>query len=157
MFKNILVPLDGSPAAESALSVARDEAKAHGAAIVLIQVVRPPESVVAALSASDPTGMAPDFSAIRDVVDDEVAVARAYVDRLAEQLKGAGLVATSKVLVGFPSGRIREYAKENGVDLIVMATHGRGGLIRWYMGSIASDVVRKATVPVLLVRAQQKG
>jgi len=98
-----------------------------------------------------------------------IPMRRAYLDRMSNtinidtaqaQKKKSGASRGSKktkvsgvVVVGNPPEEILRYADENGIDLILMATHGRSGISRWFIGSVADRVLRSSRVPVLLVRA----
>ncbi len=81
--------------------------------------------------------------------------ARAYLDRVAERLRGQGLaVQTRTVLHTHPAYGILEEARERGVDLLALATHGRGGIRRLLLGSVADRVLRGGTTPMLVCRPQ---
>jgi nucleotide-binding universal stress UspA family protein len=67
---------------------------------------------------------------------------------------GRGLKVSTAIAEGLPAGAILEYAKENNASLIALATHGRGGLARAVMGSVADAVGRHSEVPILLVRVR---
>jgi nucleotide-binding universal stress UspA family protein len=67
--------------------------------------------------------------------------------------KFGGAKLQTEVMMGKPADSLAEYAEKNGVDLIVIATHGRSGVSRWVFGSVADRVMRSACVPVLMVRA----
>jgi nucleotide-binding universal stress UspA family protein len=58
-----------------------------------------------------------------------------------------------EILIGRPADRLADYADNNNVDLILMATHGRSGVSRWVRGSVADRILRAASVPVLMIRA----
>ena len=64
-----------------------------------------------------------------------------------------GVNAKTEVLLGKPAEAITSYAEKNGIDLIIMSSHGRSGISRWASGSVAERVFRSACVPVLMVRA----
>ncbi|HWQ13325.1 MAG TPA: universal stress protein [Roseiflexaceae bacterium] len=127
-YRTMLVPLDGSGFAELALAEARLLAAATGAELVLVAVVGEGE---------------------------DATQAAAYLDEVATRLRADHLAVRTRVLAGSPAERLLEAADEEHADLIVMATHGRGGWRRLWLGSVASKVVEGATAPVLLVRAQQ--
>jgi len=79
--------------------------------------------------------------------------ARAYLDGVAAELSAAGIAVQTRIATGSVAEGILDVADEEGADLIAMSTHGRGGLSRFLLGSIASRIVHYAKVPVLLVRA----
>jgi nucleotide-binding universal stress UspA family protein len=137
----ILVPLDGSRHAEAALGPAEELAAKLGSEIVLLQVVVfPPYSLYgdgsAYLAAFDP--------------DVQLKEAREYLDALAKRLT----VSRVRVVVelGQPAFTIAEIAQREKVDLIAMATHGRSGLARLVLGSVATGTLQRASVPLMLVR-----
>lgn len=145
MYNKILVPLDGSELAEQVLPQVIELANCTGAEIVLLRV--PDVPVYEYLM------IAPELGAgMREQAENE---ARQYLERLSEKLLEMGLeVQTQMVYEGAVYSTILNTAKELRVDLIAMSTHGRSGLARLVMGSVADDVVRHAELPVLLVRPQ---
>jgi nucleotide-binding universal stress UspA family protein len=150
MFKHILVPLDGSPLAEAALPAALKLASELGSKITLVRVVRPPY-VVTNVGGS---GYAELIVGLREkAVEEATTYLKAYQGSLRQQ----GYVVHSHVCEGeSPAELILEVAEAQDIDLIIMCTHGRGGLSRWVYGSVADKVLRYAHVPVLLVRAEQR-
>jgi nucleotide-binding universal stress UspA family protein len=127
MFRKLLVPLDRSDLAEQALAPAASIARASGADIDLVVV-------------HDPLGK----------VDDEVA----YLAELAIELgMGAGITPTYDIVRGTPADAIVERAHEEAADLIVLTSHGRTGVSRAWMGSVADAVLRQSQIPVLVLRA----
>lgn len=145
MYREILVPVDGSPLSERALRYAIPIAERHGARLTLLQVVAPILPAIAG-------GGAP----VRDpALDAEWADEdRRAVERVAKRARKQTAV---QVDVVFRRGRaaqeIAEYAKDQSIDLVVMCTHGRGGFERLWLGSVADALLRQLTVPTLLVRA----
>jgi nucleotide-binding universal stress UspA family protein len=137
----VVVPLDGSTLAEAALPVAREVAATLGARIVLVGVV-PAEGVAVA---GDAGAIVTYAGAEHERLE---ADAHAYLLAAAERLPVASVV----VREGKPSTQIADLAALKGATLIVMATHGRTGLARTILGSVAGDVVRQAVCPVMLVR-----
>lgn len=135
----ILVPLDGSKLAEAALLAALDLLKANPAGTLVL--VRAAEA--GALAGTDP-------------VEAQVAVvheAEAYLDSVAKRLAQQGFTAVqTSVWYGTPATSIIEAAQVGHVDLIVMSTHGRSGLGRLILGSVAESVLRGTRMPILLVR-----
>lgn len=137
----IVVSLDGSRFAEAALPVARDLAQALGGQLSFVQAVAPPEAFYVAemaYTAYDPTT--------------ELAAARSYLRRYVDEERAAGRAAQALVEVAVPGDLIVEVARANQASLIVMATHGRSGLGRLVLGSVADAVLRQGTTPLLLVR-----
>lgn len=147
MYKQILVPLDGSALAEEALTHARDLAAQLGSKIILLRVVVSPYAIAA-----------PDLIlAGYDPVDENFTrVAQDYLHGVAAGLQAAGLQASVRTCEGPVAEAIIDHACAAGVDMIVMSTHGRGGLSRWVYGSVADRVLQAAPCPVLLIRATEQ-
>ena len=156
MFSTILVPLDGSEIGAEAIPAASAMATRFGARVHLLQVVDT-GSASLALGANAAAGGVTDPAAITTEVHDRVEVAKAYLAAVAEQLAGEGLETTYEIHDGPEGDGIIEVAATVGAELIVMSSHGRGGLGRLVFGSVADHVVRHATAPVLVVRAGGKG
>ncbi len=83
-------------------------------------------------------------------------VAQTYVQGVAADLQAAGLQVSCRTCEGPVAEAILDHARDEEVDMIVMSTHGRGGLSRWVYGSVADRVLQAAPCPVLLVRATEK-
>ena len=139
--KHILVPTDLSEGAEQALAYACELARTVGAQIHLLNVVGIPALGVPELGLSVTSAM----------IDDLVVDNQAAIDQLARTKCGS---RAGQVMVRAGNARdvINETAKELGVDLIVMGTHGRRGISRALLGSVAETVVRSAPCAVLTVR-----
>ena len=142
MFKKIMVPLDGSSFAEEALPYARGLAKCDSATILLARVDEPHEP---------PPGVFVPATAIPEVFHLSV---EEYLEQQAARLTLADLAVQTIVLEGKVSDALLKCARDENVDLIVMSTHGRTGLSRLLMGSVAEQVVHGAPCPVLLIRPQ---
>ena len=148
MYQHIMVPLDGSELAECVL--AHVETIATGCDVTKVTLVR----VVTPLHLHG--GVESRFSPEerKHLEEDSANVAREYLDKLVEKLKEKGVAAESEVLYGgHVVDEVVDYAKKNEVDLIIIATHGRSGVSRWFVGSVADRILRAAPVPVLMVRA----
>lgn len=148
MYRHILVPLDGSELAEVALPHAIAVAKPSNARVTLLQVV---PSTTARTGLGE-AGVFLDAEFWRKLDESRVAEARAYLERVAERLTADGLQVDIVLRKGEPADTVIDVAKELEADLIVMATHGRTGLGRWVLGSVADRVVRASHLPVLLIR-----
>ncbi|MDW8352265.1 MAG: universal stress protein [Anaerolineae bacterium] len=142
MFKKILVPLDGSSFSEEALPHARELAACGDAEIILARVDEAYEP---------PPGVFVPATAMPEAVQ---LSAGEYLEQLASRLHIAGFKVNSAVLDGKVADALLKFAKSEGVDLIVMSTHGRTGLSRLLMGSVAEQIVHGAHCPVLLVRPE---
>jgi nucleotide-binding universal stress UspA family protein len=144
----VLVPLDGSELGETAVSWAAFLAQTRGNSLVLAQAI--PWPVVA----SD--GMMGGYippNVYDDIMVAEREAATEYLDGVRSRLVDQGLEVEIAVRDGSPYSVLLDLADESSVESIVMATHGRGGLSRTVLGSVANHVVQHATIPVLLVRA----
>ncbi|APW98077.1 stress response protein [Halobiforma lacisalsi AJ5] len=139
MYDRILVPTDGSSEVERALEYGFDLAEAHDATARVIYVVN------AANYGGLPMETA--WEGISDALRDE---GREAVSR-ARELAPEDLAVETEVLEGAPSRIIVDQASTGDCDLIVMGTHGRGGIDRLLLGSVTERVVRRAPVPVLTV------
>lgn len=144
MFHHVLVPLDGSAEGERALPVAARIARASGGSVRLVRVVRAP--VEFETGATSPAPWAP---AARQGERDEAV---AYLDAVRQRDALAGLSTTTAVYAGPPASMILMAAADAPTDLIVMTSHGRTGVSRWLLGSVASEVVRETAIPVLILR-----
>ncbi|HZQ05337.1 MAG TPA: universal stress protein [Anaerolineae bacterium] len=143
MYKKILVPLDGSDLAEQVLPHVIELARSCGAEIILLRVATVP--VYDYLVTEPQWGIELRREAERETVE--------YLERMKRDVAARGLkVRTRAGLDGNVDETILNTAQELNVDLIAMSTHGRTGLARLVMGSVADQIVRHAEVPVLLVR-----
>ena len=144
MTKRILVPLDGSPLAEQALSCAMTLVQGLSAQLVLLQAIWIPPDVQQTLDESD--------ARLADAVTQLTEEATGYLRALAEQLREAGVETRTAVEHGPAADAIVDYAGQADIDGIVMATHGYSGIKRWTHGSVAERVLQVVRVPLLLVR-----
>ncbi len=146
MYQKILVPLDGSELSECSLE--HVEAVASGCRIpetVLFRVVEP-------LSAETVSTLAQaGGNVLREAELDIQDKARKYLDKIRDRLVKDGLAVKAVVVDGRPAEEILDYAKKNKIDLIVMASHGKSGISRWFFGSVAQKVLQHSPVPVLMV------
>ena len=138
-FKQILVPLDGSEAAEHALGTAREFAGLYASRLHLIRVM---PYVPLSSGFWDPPAT---------LMDDILQGGREYLAGVSERVGKAGEVATA-VTMGSPSNEIDRYVREHDIDLVVMTSHGRGGLARAALGSVTDRIIG-AGPPVLVVRS----
>ena len=136
----ILVPTDFSETAQHALDYARDLAQTFGAEVHLLHVVPDP---VAKGWAGEATGM---------VIPDLLRTWEADSAQRLQDIAIEGVTIERVTAVGHDFVEILKYASGNGIDLIVMGTHGRGAVKHMLLGSVAEKVVRKAPCPVLTVR-----
>lgn len=165
MFHKILVPLDGSPLAEKALPYAVDLATRLNAQLLLLSVVKMNVMVHNSENYSLPslikseTLIMPhaelDFSDVTTALDYLADVKTTITDKALANFLPMERVGT---LLAYdrPVSAIPEIARQEGADLIVMTTHGRGGLMRLVWGSTTVTVVRNATMPVIVMRPDEK-
>lgn len=156
MLEKILVPLDGSELAESVLPLVEELATKLQAEVVLLQAtMTPSQALTEVVDPNSPT-MATEVSL--DVanrrVESNVEGAERYLAATQTRLMDKGVRVTAAVMPGNPENVILEYAAQNNVSLIALASHGRGGIVRTVLGSVADALVRNAPIPVLIARAQ---
>jgi nucleotide-binding universal stress UspA family protein len=142
-FRRVLVPLDGSKLAETALERSLFGGESEAIALTLLRVVSLPLPTIVAGGGFPP-------GTYESIVDAERAAAQEYLDGVAERLAPWGSVSTAVTEESSAGAGIVGYAAGHDVDLIAMATHGRGGAQRLLLGSVADKVIRTSTVPVLL-------
>ena len=134
MYEKILVPLDGSRLAETALPYAEELAGAFNSEVILIGICEPAESQY-------------------------LHMCQLYIEKMAElvrsHIKGETRIKVKSVsLVGEPAQEIINYAEENNISLTIMTTHARSGIMLWVMGSITDRVLPRINMSVLLIRAE---
>lgn len=144
MLEQILVPLDGSDAAEGVLPFVITLAKGIGSRAVLLHVVDPGQL------SSEMMG------SHREVVDHAIqgrrTSAETYLSLVAQHLNGQGIEASTEVATGEPGATVASRARCLGAGLIAMSTRGRSGLARLTLGSTATRVLHESPIPVLLYR-----
>jgi nucleotide-binding universal stress UspA family protein len=139
MFNNVVVASDGSPCGDRAFELALQLAKAEGCTLSICSVAH------TSILYGSPQLVQHIYSEIHQE-------ARRVVDEATARAKEAGIKAAGSVLAGEPADEIVAYAKRISADAIVTGTHGRSGLKRFLMGSVAEGVLRSAPMPVLTVR-----
>ncbi len=157
MIERVILPLDGSELAERALGHATELAERLGAPLTLLRAYDGPLRSARTLALM-PSGAvaASDAYAMRAIATSAgvaEAEATAYLDRVAGELRDRELVVEAALRDQSPSDAILDEAHRTDGALVVMSTHGRSGLSRLLFGSTAQDVLRRADVPVLLIRA----
>ncbi len=143
MYRNILVPLDGSPLAECVLP--HVEAIARGSDnpnIIFMRVIEMPAGMYTDLSEYQRT----------QVKVNKIEEAKKYFEGLMSQIEYEGITVKCEVIFAKIGEGIAEYASRNGIDLIVIATHGHTGIIGLVWGSIADQVLNTSSLPVLMIR-----
>jgi len=154
VISRIVVPLDGSEIAARALPVASELAKQLAAPVHVIRAV---DAVLALPLAPGVLGVAPAVDAeVADQIWQEAeAEARSTVTTAVSRLKAEGVDASGAIVNGSPFFAISELIELG--DLLILTSHGRGGVRRWLLGSVAEKLVREANAPVMLVPAVERG
>jgi nucleotide-binding universal stress UspA family protein len=160
MYKKILVPLDGSKLAECALPHAEELARASDSGeVILISATEQLRTRTRAPEARELYGDPDNPGLLGGKPEMTVAFGKKerqadkYLDRIAGKLEADGIKAHEEVLTWPPDEAIVSYAEQNGVDVIVMSSHGRSGASRRAYGRVAERVLKASRVPVLMVRA----
>jgi universal stress protein A len=135
--RKILFPTDFSHTGDAALALATSLARERGASLLIVHVEEPPAAY----------GAGEMYYGMPDPVTEDL---RKMLKEVAPA--DASVPVEHRLLTGDPAHAIARLAKEEGVELIVMGTHGRTGLMRLLMGSVAEAVVRRAPCPVLTLR-----
>ena len=147
MYRKILIPLDGSKLAECVLPHVQTLVQGCQVRdVVFMRVVEPIKPVVVADAMMSPQD-------VERITASMVSEAGMYMKALVQSQKYVGARVEWQMKVGHVAETLVDYATEHGVDLIVIATHGRSGVSRWVWGSVADRVLRASCVPVLMVRA----
>jgi nucleotide-binding universal stress UspA family protein len=148
MYKKVLVPLDGSELAECVLphvEIIINSGKVES--VTFFRVVKPFYPI------GDYMGESVSAIDIATINKDALAAAETYLKKLTSKVKYPGVNVAWKVVSGNEAESITEYVKKSQIDLVIIATHGRSGVSRWVMGSVADRVMRSVCSPVLMVRA----
>ena len=139
MFEKILVPLDGSQMAEETLCQVEELARVHQGELILLRV-----AFVHTFPGAD----------VKDLEEKAIERAQNYLDQVAEGLIQKGVKCSTHVRYGDASEEILDHA-ERYASAVVMTTHGRGGMLRWAMGSTSDRVIRRCKKPLLLIRPEE--
>jgi nucleotide-binding universal stress UspA family protein len=151
-YQRILVPVDGSPLAEVVLPHVVALARRFGSTVELVRAYAPSPSLLAASAASAMPGTGPVLDPAPFIAAGRQE-AETYLQEVEGRLRRAGLAVEHRRLEGSAGEAIAAESRRADVDLIAMSTHGRGGLGRLVLGSVAGYVLHHAACPVLLVRA----
>jgi nucleotide-binding universal stress UspA family protein len=146
-YQIVVVPLDASPFAEQALDQAIVLASAMNATLHLVSVVPPPHYIPVLRKKET-------VSVMKALFQTEMERRTHYLEQRAELLREQGLKVQTHVATGHPAEEILRLSTQHQHTLLVMSTHGRSGLRRLFLGSVAMKVVQGAQVPVLLVRGR---
>ena len=146
MYQRILIPLDGSKLAECSLEHAKAIAQGCNVAEVIVFRIIEPLSTQA-LSALAEAG----DDHLRKALEENEQDAKDYVLKVKNDLNTQVIASRAVTVEGRAADEILSYAEKNNIDLIVMSTHGRSGLSRFFFGSVAEKVSRHSRIPVLLL------
>ncbi len=147
MYSRIIVPLDGSPLAEEALEDAVNFALLMSAPLHLLRIVD-----YTKMEEYGPYGLALEYGSYEPVMSVEERESQDYLESIGERIAREHLTISTEVRRGSVVREIVNAATAS--DLIIMASHGRSGITRWLLGSVAEDVIRNGDCPVLLVRTR---
>lgn len=147
-YKKIVVPLDGSGWSQRAVPHAVDLARANGSELILLHVFRAPGTEY-----TDQLALAGQEGQIQQLRE----AMKQYLIGVRTELRDEDLTVRCQVIEGYSiAGLICDYINDEKVDLVVMSTHGRGGLARFLFGSVTRDVMEGARVPVMLIRPDKE-
>jgi nucleotide-binding universal stress UspA family protein len=152
MFKKILVCLDGSDLAEQIMPYVKEQAKSFKSSVVLLHVT--PEPVIVTPGVPGEPGYPLQTKSMIKEMQQEMTHSKEYLDRLAAGFNKSGIRAKCVILEGPAGESIVNYAKVNRINLIAIATHGRSGIGRMIVGSVADFVLRESGLPILIIRPQ---
>ncbi len=145
MYKKLLVPLDTSEEAECVLPRVKETVAAYGIPeVVLFSVIG---------STTEPYTLYLDEEGAKQALERVAQNAFQYLEKTKESLGLKKVEVSSVVWFGHPADAILDYSQSNDIDLIIMSTHGRSGVSKWLIGSVAEKVLKSSSVPVLLVPA----
>jgi nucleotide-binding universal stress UspA family protein len=150
---NILVPIDGSELSEMGLAMAVDLAEHSGAAITMVRVVEPIWASAYGAFAEASILASPQILEIEEQLQ---ADARAYLDRIANDLRERGLRVGWEVRGGRPADEIIRAAETTSADIIVISTHGHGGIRRFALGSVTNEVLHRGITPMVAIPPKAK-
>jgi len=142
MAKRLLVPIDGSDPADAALEFALEEYP--DADITVLSVIDPTDVGYGSIEAAPST-----FEHLQDSAEERT---EQVLDEAKARAEEHGMEVTGETVIGMPSRAIVEWAENNDIDGIVIGSHGRRGVTRVLLGSVAESVVRRSPVPVTVVR-----
>ncbi len=152
MINKILVPLDGSKLAESVLPFVEELALKLNAEVAFVSITNRVQGYWPFDDASQPN----DVRLVPQGTCTMEEQAAKYLDSAAKALAGKGIKITKEVICGKTAQEIVFYANDNHCDLIIISSHGRGGLSRFTHGNVAAKILKTANVPVLVVRTPAK-
>ena len=158
MYKNVVVPLDGSTVALQVLPYAKAVAKSTGASITLVQALNEFPSylfVNMGVGYGEGKQVPPREEILESLQGAALNQAETHLRDAAKQLTDDGIKVATQVLTGDPADAIVGEAAKDSSNIIAISTHGRSGIGRWVLGSVTDKVIRQSTNPVLVVRARE--
>jgi len=153
MFNKIMVCLDGSKLAEQVLPYAIEIAEAFKSRLIFFSALPVPVIVAPGIPGTAPAPVQTN-AMVADAIKGQ-AEAEAYLHRLAAHAEEKSIKTDVLVMVGLPGPTIIDYVVRNGIGLIAIATHGRSGLERAVMGSVAEYLLRNSKIPIFVVRPKK--
>lgn len=146
MYDTILVPLDGSKRAEKILGHVEELAQRCDAEVIFVQVAEPPPMVVGHEGVP--------VTVYHEEVERGIKEAEEYLDGLEGEFREKGIKARTRVVHGPVVEAIIRTAKEEGADIVALASHGRSGLPRAFYGSVAAGILQRIDRPLLMIRSR---
>jgi nucleotide-binding universal stress UspA family protein len=144
-FKRILAPLDGSDTGEAALHHAAEIAQKAGAFIILLHVIPEVHTVESRI-------LGKEFDKFVKAMHD---AGQQYLDKVKARLESRGIDVVTRISRGDPAETIVDTAIHERADMIAMSSHGRSGIARWVLGSVADKIIHESRLPMWLVRPQK--
>jgi nucleotide-binding universal stress UspA family protein len=146
ILSKILVALDGSKESEAVIPYIEELASKLQAEVILLQVIAPDYHIYAAGG--------PEYGVYAEQqIESMKKFARDYLEEIITRLKQRGVTAKSEIMLGTAAETIINFADQTNASLVAMTTHGRSGVSRWAIGSVAERVLRAGNTPLLLVRS----
>lgn len=153
ILQKILIPLDGSRFAESIIPFVEGLVEDGNSEIILLRVVEPMKLVHYSTYEERQSREEIDWERYEEEITTKLErAAMHYLTQKEKVLQHKGIKVSSLTLLGKPAQTILEYAEENSVSLIAIASHGLSGITKWAYGSIASKIIETSPKPVLLIR-----
>jgi nucleotide-binding universal stress UspA family protein len=153
MLKKILVCLDGSEIAERIIPFVTQESLATESKVILLRVVSIPGSLTLDIPGFPAVPL--HSSSMPEHLKKEYNTAKAYLKRVAQPIRKQGIQVSGKTLMGSPGPTIVQFAHENNIDVVAIASHGHSGLRNVLLGSVAEYVIREAGLLIMMIRPKQ--
>lgn len=158
MYKNIMVPLDGSKIAECVLPhVEGFVTDCQVENIIFVRVIEPISTSFSDIRTSVDQKVYEAIHQRTELIEKERKIsAENYLKEIINRFKKSRVKYKIEVIFGRAAESLADYIDSGGIDLVLIATHGRSGISRWVRGSVADKVLRSSSAPVLMVRAEEK-